>query len=66
MRVLIQTGAADGLAIGEVAYFSGGANGHVINCAATEDKGLIFIDPQTLKQVKLTPLEKASVDYIRF
>ena len=54
-----------GIAVGEMFYRQNGTGGHAINVAITE-KGVIYIEPQTGQQIKLTDVEKQSCWSVRF
>lgn len=56
-----------GLAIGEVFYYKNGdlERGHAINVIVT-DKKVIYIEPQTGEQIKLTQEELNSIFFVRF
>ena len=56
----------DGFAVGVLFYCVGGdsTKGHAINWALTEDVGLVFIEPQTGKQVELTKEEFDSICFV--
>lgn len=61
---------AQALAVGEVWYQPerpgrGGAAGHAIVAAITE-RGVLFIEPQSGEEVRLTPGELASITFKRF
>ena len=61
-------GNTQGPAIGEVSYYIAG-NGrrpHAINCAFIDEGRLVFIEPQQPVIIKLTPVEKASISFVRF
>lgn len=55
----------EGIAVGEMWYEPGNGGAHAINIACTE-KGVIYIEPQTGKEVELTEPEKESCWFIRF
>ena len=58
--------AAQTLAVGVVWYRRDDNNGgHAINCALTE-RGLVYIEPQTGAEVKLSPTEELSRFLVRF
>lgn len=54
------------LAIGVLYYTQDKGGGHAINAAVTPDFGLVFIEPQTGKQVFLSPTELKSATHLRF
>lgn len=53
------------LAVGEVWYEAAGRGPHAIVAAITE-RGVVFIEPQSGKEVRLTPGELASITFKRF
>ena len=55
----------EGLAVGEFYYVQATGGGHAIVCAFT-DMGRVFIEPQTGKQLQLTPKEIETCSFVRF
>jgi hypothetical protein len=55
----------EGLAVGEFYYRPASGGGHAIVIALT-DEGVIFIEPQTGKQLQLTQEEISSCFFVRF
>lgn len=60
-----RTRPEEGIAVGELFYMMDSGGGHAICCAFTEN-GLIFIEPQTGEQLKLSATELQSVSFVRF
>lgn len=52
--------AGAGLPVGVVWYPQRTGGGHAVNVAITSDAGVIFIEPQTQRQIELTPEECSS------
>lgn len=59
-------GNPEGLAVGEFWYQQDASGGHAIVVAMTPDKGLIFIEPQNGKEMKLSASEIASCILAKF
>jgi len=52
------------IAIGEVYYLKNGLTGHAVNFAIV-DRGVIFIEPQTGLEIKLTDIERQSIFFVK-
>jgi len=62
-------GDADaGIAVAECWYWVGGlAEGaHAINCAVVDGGRLVYIEPQGCRLLELTPVELATIHFVRF
>lgn len=57
-------GSTEGIAIGEIDYCKGDGEYHCINAAFTE-KGLVFLEPQTGKELFLSTKEYDSINRFR-
>lgn len=55
-----------GVVFGVVYYTRDTGGRHALNFSLTQDAGVIFFEPQTLREVQLSPTEIASVDFWRF
>lgn len=57
----------EGLAVGEFFYTQATGGGHAINVAFADDATRpLFIEPQTGREITLTPDEQASAFFVRF
>lgn len=65
-HALTEEGEADAPAAGEVWYITKEGTGHAINVIITADQGLLFFEPQSGAQKKLTEGEIKSCYYVRF
>lgn len=59
-------GSKAGVVFGVVYYTKEGLGRHAVNFSVTADAGVIFFEPQTLQEITLTPVERASVTFWRF
>ena len=57
--------AGQALAVGEVWYYAAGRGPHAIVAAITE-RGVVYIEPQTGKELRLTQAEESSIYFKRF
>lgn len=56
----------EGIAIGEIWYKIDNTENHAINIAILENKDVIFIEPQSGEELKLSKTKKSSIYFIRF
>jgi hypothetical protein len=54
----------DGVAAGIIFYVQASGTGHAINFVINADRKVIFVEPQTMKEVQLTGAEQASINWV--
>jgi hypothetical protein len=57
-----------GIAVAECWYWRAGIadRAHAINCAIVDDGRLVYIEPQGCRLLELTPVELATIHFVRF
>ena len=56
----------EGIAVGIVWYRTDAGTGHAVNTAIVNDDEIIFIEPQTGRQIELSPTEVHSICFVLF